>query len=937
MVFVKKEEESGFPAPPKFSSFDNSAILPVTFYKNSTFNNQGLLILQPKMATTNVETITSFLKAILSHPDDLIGDEYIYGYPDILMTDWGIIKSYLNERGEPATISEASKVNYPVWCQRAHESYLFCLVRRGNEKSQWPEFVLLWKELINKALNEYKRLSKSNSPDSANQCGSIMQQRLRTVPKHYNIENEDVDHSVKPKNLFASDKQIEQSISPLPLHNSPEAEQKYHNGILVLRPVQITDKDTLLYYAYIVKKLQSFNHNVLGPLFIKGFPNLGSVNKLFVEYCNIENRDFKIVKLLRQIHELYWHYKTVKQKGRTLFCLVGWEQLLELSKTQLGQMSEVIAPVFTYGTHSFNNEGFLILPPKYISSKMIDSSKLFVQLLSEYEHCGFVLERLVFKHQSKPDFKYGAQYIQFRQMLLSHKVFGSSIIEIIVANTIIYRIHAEYLCFKFTLPHNKFIWPDYIVKWDSILNETNVAENRLSNNYENTSSFISKSSEIESKFLETKKGSFMSLKNQPGLEHSVDIEEMKEKALFFMKFKSKSENGKVFYKRSNEYDSNGLLILKPLLKRIPGNANAKTNLCMALKDYPVNLVGFKFILGYPDIGLKTFGDFTKHVNDFNTKFSSGHPLTVESLKDFTETIHKVFLYYIYNFADNLDQWPLPVIIWGDIIQRSFIEIKLLDKFLTSENNAAGLSFNSDNYLILEPELMDEKYSTELYLIFLRCLADYGINLAQKKYTLSNETVTYGDWLNFQKFTRIKSQESFFYKQFNAKESEDMCDKIHKEFLYYKALQSSGEKYNWPQYLQIWDSLLTKNSDIKTIFKSPRREKNFSKTSSLTVLSDNQFNSYGAKIDSTVLSNKKSNKQLTFKESRLLMKDKKKLKKEVKLMKFVVKDMKKKHQLDILGIEKMIEANYLLFRTKIQSKDKELLYLKEKVDALEKKQ
>lgn len=924
MIEIKKEDDSEELQSSKSLCFDNRPLLPVNFQKNSTYNEAGLLILPPKLATKSVESITLFLKCIINHPDDLIGDEYIFGYPDALTTDWGIIKDYLMQNNEPVTISEASKALYPIWCERAHESYLFSLVWQGNKRNQWPEFILLWEKLIQKALKEFKNITKNNR-NAASQKELSNIKRLRTGPAKREFENFVADPTVK----FIEKHDVSKNDSILGglgasfemkvLVDQVSGNQYDQTGILILEPVLISDPAFLLELQNIVSNLSRFNYNIIGHIFVEGYPNLGKVGNLFMEFCNYKSKEQHMFQKLQQMHQLFLYYQQNKIKGKRPKCVNLWKDLLAVSISQLSLYKALMKPVIVRGSLSFNDDGILIVPPKYLSLNMINSSKRFVEILIDFGCFTFIKEKLVYKYNISDEHKETLrQFKEFRQKLSECADFVVAVKEPAFVNNIIFRIHAEYLCFKFTSSKSDKLWPKYLVHWKTILFSK---ENSLANNTE-----INKNAKILNTSLSPDK--FKSQSNIGIVANDVitnnnneENKEMIDSSVFFSQFKQQKELKKTYIKRNNEYDANGLLILKPHLKRIPGHVASKTNFCLSLKEYPVNLMGFKFVLDYPDIGIKTVGDLARHTNKINSEANILQPISVVKLKELTETIHQLFLYYLYNFSNKIEQWPLVAVIWGEIIQRSFIEKSLLAKFLELNTEVQGQKYNKDNYLILEPEIMDSTYGLDTCLLLLKSLSEYSTNIPRIKYTLCNEKIDNNDWLNFQKFCRIQSQTNFFFRKFSSKESKDLCDRIHKEFLYYRAVHTSNRKNIWPQYVIIWDYLLSEKN------KQGNHLKNGGSSFMVEPISFGNINS-SANHEQIASDGSRSliqvRKQRYLKLSKMkskYQKRTKKLNKKVKVLKHNITKLKKNHTLDILKIEKSIDANNLLFRSKIQTTKK----------------
>ncbi|KAL6925834.1 hypothetical protein ACO0SA_000435 [Hanseniaspora valbyensis] len=922
MVTVKKEEDKDEFVTLKSSTFDNSPLLPVNCQKNSTYNEQGLLILTPKIPTHHTDAITLFLEAILKHPDDLIGDEYIFGYPDALTTDWGIIKEYLIENNEPPIISQVAKSLYPNWCERAHEAYLFCLVRKKNDRAQWPEFVLLWEQLIEKALKEFRKITKNQATKLTESPIINQEQRLRKGPVKRDFENYVTDPSIR----FLK-KNKKQSIQP-------EEKETYkieydEFGYLKLTPQLIIDQDLLFEFQKLTTVLSNVKYNVIASFFICGYPNLGNPGKLFTGFSNNNIKDPYFYSKFKRIHELYLYYQYNRIRGKRPKCVSAWESFLLNSKTQLKNYDEIMKPVYKIDNINYNKDGLLILTPKYINDKLIDISKKFIDVLIEFGNYSFIKEILLYNDKISNNDKNEnlSELKNFCEKISKYSQFGSNIKEMRVVNEIIFRIHSEYLCFKFAYPKLKQKWPDYMLYWDTILNEEQVSS---SNDIVTTTTTITKETSLESKIINHKKNETPILTEK---EKTLDINEMLDKSIFFASFKPYKDSNKSYWKRNNEYDSNGLLILKPLLKRLPGYSTNKIIFCSILKEYPINLLGFKFTFDYPDIGMKTAGDISKHIKKINDSSNSSSQLTAETLKDLTETIHKVFLYYVYNFPDDITKWPPIAVNWGDIIQRSFVETKLLKKFLECEIEVNGKKYNKDKYLILEPEVMDAAYVAETCVLLLKSLSEYAINIPYRKYVLCEEgDVTYNDWLNFQKFSRIQSQQDFFCKKFNAKEAEELCDKIHKEFLYFKAIHGTNRKNDWPQYLFIWEHLLTQSNSKEN---SMGISDNFTFANNNSIKASSYTNTNESIVtdipESPIKQIANKNSILSRKEEKYVKKKTKKLKKNVKILKHNIREMKKKHKLDILTLEKSVEANNLIFRSKLKAKDLEIEELKKKME------
>lgn len=921
MIEIKEEQHLEELQSSKSFGFDNRPLLPVNFQKNSTYNADGLLILPPKVATKSVDLITLFLKCIINHPDDLIGDEYIFDYPDALTTDWSIIKEYLIQKNQPATISEASKALYPIWCERAHESYLFFLVWQGNDKNKWPEFVLLWEKLIQKALKEFKSIAK-NKLSAAPQNELASPKRLRKGPAKREFENFVADPTVKFIKQHDTSKpdcilgglganfNMNESAKPI---NENVYDQ---NGILLLEPEFLSDSASFLEIQIIISKLFDFKYNIIGHVFVKGYPNIGNVVKLFMEFCNYKSNEANMSQKFQQMHQLYLYYQQNMIKGKRPKCVNLWKDLLAMSISQLSLYKALIEPVNVVGCFSFNSDGVLVVPPKYLSFDMISSSEKFVEILIDFGCFNFIKEKLVYKNNIGSQHKENLKELkEFRQKLSKCVEFGAAVKETAVVNNIIFRIHAEYLCFKFTVSKSDKLWPKYLLHWDAIIfSKENVLNNDTEINKNKKMMYTSASPEKSN--LHYTNG----IVANDFITHNNDeeIEEMVDSSVFFSHFKQNKELGKTYIKRNNEYDANGLLILKPHLKRIPVHIASKTNFCLSLKEYPVNLMGFKFVLDYPDIGIKTVGDLARHTNKINSEANTLHSISIVKLKELTETIHQLFLYYLYNFSDKIEQWPLVSVIWGEIIQRSFIEKNLLAKFLELNTEVHGEKYNKDNYLILEPEIMDSTYGRDTCLLLLKSLSQYPTNIPRIKYTLCEEKIDNNDWLNFQKFCRIQSQTNLFFRQFSSKESKDLCERIHKEYLYFKAVHNTNRKNIWPQYLVIWDYLLSDNDKLGTPAKNVGNSFTVQTNNHGNINESTSYEHIATGGSSSIIQVKKQKYLKLLKMKSKYQKKKKKLNKKVKGLKHNITKMEKTHTLDILKIEKSIDANNLLFRSKIQA-------------------
>ncbi|OBA27546.1 hypothetical protein HANVADRAFT_48201 [Hanseniaspora valbyensis NRRL Y-1626] len=605
-------------------------------------------------------------------------------------------------------------------------------------------------------------------------------------------------------------------------------------------------------------------------------------------------------------------------------------------------------PVYKIDNINYNKDGLLILTPKYINDKLIDISKKFIDVLIEFGNFSFIKEILLYNDRNENL----SELKKFCEKISEYNEFGSNIKEMRVVNEIIFRIHSEYLSFKFAYPKLKQKWPDYMLHWDAILNEEQVPfsddilkqkwpdymlhwdtilnEEQVPFSDDIVNTAVIKETSLESNIINHKKNETPMFAEK---EKTLDINEMLDKSVFFANFKPYKDSNKSYWKRNNEYDSNGLLILKPLLKRLPGYSASKINFCSILKEYFINLLGFKFTFDYPDIGMKTAGDISKHIKKINDSSNSSIQLTAETLKDLTETIHKVFLYYVYNFPDDITKWPPIAVDWGEIIQRSFIETKLLKKFLECATEINGKKYNKDKYLILEPEVMDATYVVETCVLLLKSLSEYTINIPYRKYVLCEEgDVSYNDWLNFQKFSRIQSQQNFFCKKFNAKEAEELCDKIHKEFLYFKAIHGTNRKNDWPQYLLIWEHLLTQSNSKEN---SMGISDNFKFANNNSIKASAYTNSNESIVtdipESPIKQIAKKNSIISRKEEKYVKKKTRKLKNNIKILKQNLREMKKKHNLDILTLEKSVETNNLIFRSKLIAKDQEIEELKKKIE------